>query len=163
IRGWGKPSSPHGNRRSTSDSRPTNRRRPLPGRTVSSRRTTTTNGSRSTNTAIRLSPIGLIQRPPSHLRRFGEPRPCGDSSVRPQAWIAASCFVLAAAVLAGQTAPAAVFTDVTAQSGIRFVHNNGAFGKKYLPETLGAGVVVLDADGDGWQDLLFVNSMNWPG
>ncbi|HWF65694.1 MAG TPA: hypothetical protein VN670_00225, partial [Acidobacteriaceae bacterium] len=25
------------------------------------------------------------------------------------------------------------FTDVTAQAGIRFKHNNGAFGKKYLP------------------------------
>jgi hypothetical protein len=74
-----------------------------------------------------------------------------------------SCCALGAAVVAGQSAPTPVFTDVTAQSGIRFVHNNGAFGKKYLPETLGAGVVVFDADGDGWQDLLFVNSMNWPG
>ena len=66
------------------------------------------------------------------------------------AWIVSSCCVLGAAVVAGQPAPAAVFTDVTVQSGIRFVHNNGAFGKKYLPETLGAGVVVFDADGDGW-------------
>ena len=56
-----------------------------------------------------------------------------------------------------------VFTDVTAQAGIRFVHNSGAFGKKYLPETLGAGAVVLDVDGDGWQDVLLINSMNWPG
>ena len=79
------------------------------------------------------------------------------------AWIVSSCCALGAAVVAGQSAPTAVFTDVTAQSGVRFVHNNGAFGKKYLPETLGAGVVVFDADGDGWQDLLFVNSMNWPG
>ena len=55
------------------------------------------------------------------------------------------------------------FTDVTAAAGIRFRHNNGAFGKKYLPETLGSGVAFLDVDGDGWQDLLFVNSMNWPG
>ncbi|HMJ82920.1 MAG TPA: VCBS repeat-containing protein, partial [Vicinamibacterales bacterium] len=79
------------------------------------------------------------------------------------AWIVSSCCVLGAAAVAGQSAPTGVFTDVTAQSGVRFVHNNGAFGKKYLPETLGAGVVVLDVDGDGWQDLLFVNSMNWPG
>jgi hypothetical protein len=55
------------------------------------------------------------------------------------------------------------FTDVTQSAGIRFVHNNGAFGKKYLPETIGSGVVVLDADADGWQDLLFINSTNWPG
>ena len=54
------------------------------------------------------------------------------------------------------------FTDVTAQAGIHFRHNNGAFGKKYLPETMGSGVCVLDYDNDGWQDILFVNSMDWP-
>jgi hypothetical protein len=54
------------------------------------------------------------------------------------------------------------FTDVTAQAGIRFKHNSGAFGKKYLPETMGSGVCFLDYDNDGWQDILFVNSMDWP-
>jgi hypothetical protein len=54
------------------------------------------------------------------------------------------------------------FTDVTAQAGIRFKHNSGAFGKKYLPETLGAGCAFLDYDSDGWQDVLLVNSSNWP-
>ena len=54
------------------------------------------------------------------------------------------------------------FTDVTAQAGIRFKHNSGAYGKKYLPETLGAGCAFLDYDNDGWQDILLVNSMNWP-
>ena len=49
------------------------------------------------------------------------------------------------------------------KAGIRFVHTSGAFGKKYLPETMGAGCVFFDADGDGWQDLLFINSANWPG
>ncbi len=47
---------------------------------------------------------------------------------------------------------------MTAQAGIRFKHNNGAFGKKYLPETLGAGAAFLDFDNDGWQDILLVNS-----
>lgn len=55
------------------------------------------------------------------------------------------------------------FTDVTAQAGIHFKHNTGAYGKKYLPETMGSGVCVLDYDNDGWQDILFVNSMDWPG
>jgi len=55
------------------------------------------------------------------------------------------------------------FTDVTAQARIYFKHNNGAFGKKYLPETMGSGVCVLDYDNDGWQDILLVNSMDWPG
>ena len=54
------------------------------------------------------------------------------------------------------------FTDVTAQAGIHFKHNSGAFGKKYLPETLGPGCAFLDYDNDGWQDILFVNSTNWP-
>ena len=59
--------------------------------------------------------------------------------------------------------PAPVFTDVTAPGGIRFVHNSGAFGKKYLPETVGSGGLLLDVDADGWQDLLLINSASWPG
>ena len=55
------------------------------------------------------------------------------------------------------------FTDVTTAAGIRFRHNSGAAGKKYLPETLGSGGAFLDIDNDGWQDILFVNSRNWPG
>jgi len=55
------------------------------------------------------------------------------------------------------------FTDVTAQAGIHFKHNSGAFGKKLLPETMGSGVCIIDYDNDGWQDILFVNSMDWPG
>ncbi|HEX6651095.1 MAG TPA: CRTAC1 family protein [Pyrinomonadaceae bacterium] len=54
------------------------------------------------------------------------------------------------------------FTDITAQAGIRFKHNSGAFGKKYLPETIGAGGAFFDYDNDGWQDILLVNSMDWP-
>src|ERR1700722_15070060 len=54
------------------------------------------------------------------------------------------------------------FVDVTPQAGIRFKHNSGAFGKKYLPETMGSGACFLDYDNDGWQDILFVNSMDWP-
>jgi hypothetical protein len=54
------------------------------------------------------------------------------------------------------------FTDVTAQAGIHFKHNSGAFGKKYMPETVGSGCAFLDYDNDGWQDILLVNSMNWP-
>jgi hypothetical protein len=53
------------------------------------------------------------------------------------------------------------FTDITERAGIRFKHNSGAFGKKYLPETMGSGVCFLDYDTDGWQDILLVNSMDW--
>ena len=44
---------------------------------------------------------------------------------------------------------ASVFSDVTSASGIAFRHTNGAFGKKYLPETMGSGVAFFDFDGDG--------------
>jgi hypothetical protein len=54
------------------------------------------------------------------------------------------------------------FTDVTAEAGIHFKHNSGAFGKKYLPETIGSGGAFLDYDNDGWQDIFLVNSMDWP-
>ena len=53
--------------------------------------------------------------------------------------------------------------DVTTQAGIHFRHNSGAYGGKLLPETLGSGCAFLDYDGDGWQDILLVNGMDWPG
>jgi hypothetical protein len=59
--------------------------------------------------------------------------------------------------------PATRFVDVTEASGVRWTHNTGAFGQAWLPETLGPGVVVLDANGDGRSDLLFVNGRNFPG
>jgi enediyne biosynthesis protein E4 len=54
------------------------------------------------------------------------------------------------------------FVDVTAQAGISFKHNSGAFGEKYLPETMGSGACFVDYDNDGWQDVLLVNSADWP-
>ncbi len=53
--------------------------------------------------------------------------------------------------------------DVTARAGVAFNHNSGAFGGKYLPETLGPGCAFFDYDNDGWQDILLVNGMDWPG
>jgi hypothetical protein len=58
--------------------------------------------------------------------------------------------------------PSVRFTDVTAAAGIDFVHYNGAYGDKLLPETMGGGVAFLDFDADGDPDLLFVNSSQWP-
>ncbi len=71
-------------------------------------------------------------------------------------------------LLAGAAVPAAAddgaqFVDVTAASGVDFTHQTGGFGKKWLPETMGSGVVVFDADGDGRLDLLFLNGRDFPG
>ncbi|MBN9517300.1 CRTAC1 family protein [bacterium] len=59
--------------------------------------------------------------------------------------------------------PPVRFTDVTAAAGLRFTHTNGATPRKFLPETMGGGVVVLDFDNDGWPDLFFPNGRPWPG
>ena len=76
---------------------------------------------------------------------------------------AASDAATPAPVLAERPSGPIHFTDITAKAGIRFVHNSGAFGKKYLPETMGSGVCFIDYNNDGWQDIFFVNSMDWPG
>jgi hypothetical protein len=74
-----------------------------------------------------------------------------------------------ASALSGQapTSPLAsspvTFRDITQKAGIHFVHNNAAFGKKYLPETMGPGVAFIDYDNDGWQDIFLVNGTDWPG
>jgi hypothetical protein len=53
------------------------------------------------------------------------------------------------------------FVDVTDPAGIRFIHENGASGKKYLPETMGSGGAFLDYNGDGWLDILLLNGMKF--
>jgi enediyne biosynthesis protein E4 len=55
------------------------------------------------------------------------------------------------------------FREITAQAGIHFTHNNGAFGKKWLPETMGPGCAFIDYDNDGWPDILLINGQDWPG
>jgi hypothetical protein len=64
---------------------------------------------------------------------------------------------------AAQARPSFRLVDVTAGSGLLFQHHNGGYGQKLLPETLGSGCAFLDYDGDGWQDILVVNGMDWPG
>ncbi len=59
------------------------------------------------------------------------------------------------------TGPEIHFTDVTSAAGIKFVHHNGAAGKKYLPETMGSGVAFADLDGDGWPDIVLLNCKDW--
>jgi hypothetical protein len=87
---------------------------------------------------------------------------------------AARCFSLTALFFASTFAFASMFVsplssaqrinfrDITAQAGIRFTHNNGAFGKKYLPETMGPGCAFIDYDNDGYPDILLINGQDWP-
>ena len=56
-------------------------------------------------------------------------------------------------------APALRFTDVTAEAGLRFTHQQGG---AETPTTLAGAVVVLDYNGDGAPDLFFVNGAPWP-
>lgn len=69
--------------------------------------------------------------------------------------------VLIAGWSRAQTLPR--FVETAERAGIDFVHNTGAFGEKYLPETMGSGCAFIDYDGDGWQDILLVNGKDWPG
>ncbi len=70
-----------------------------------------------------------------------------------------------AAILAASAAAASPnrLVDITADSGVDFVHRNGATGTKYAMELIGSGGGLLDFDGDGDLDLYLVNGARLPG
>ncbi len=55
------------------------------------------------------------------------------------------------------------YVNIAPQAGVHFIHNNGAFGKKYLPETMGSGCAFVDYDNDGNQDIILINGTDFPG
>src|SRR5580658_5492836 len=75
--------------------------------------------------------------------------------------LACVVFISAGTKEAATPAPPIHFSDVTAAAGIPFTHNRGRAGNKFLPETLGSGAAFFDADGDGWPDILLINSKDW--
>ena len=84
----------------------------------------------------------------------------GMAGVAAASWPGREMWSLAA------SAPASLgftLTDVSAAAGLAFHHNSGSYGGKLLPETLGSGCAFLDYDADGWQDILLINGMDWPG
>ena len=87
---------------------------------------------------------------------------CGDSSTPPPAR-QPSPQVSVAGESTASPVGAIHYTDVTAAAGIVFHHEAGASGKKWYPETMGAGGGFFDYDGDGLVDILLVNGRPWPG
>jgi hypothetical protein len=55
-----------------------------------------------------------------------------------------------------------VFDEVAAERGVRFVTNSGRTARKHQPETMVAGVALLDYDDDGWLDIYAVNGAKMP-
>lgn len=48
------------------------------------------------------------------------------------------------------------FVEVSEQAGLDFTHVNGMIGNHWLVEITGAGVAILDFDGDGRMDIWIV-------
>ncbi|MCD9185903.1 MAG: CRTAC1 family protein [Pyrinomonadaceae bacterium] len=49
------------------------------------------------------------------------------------------------------------FADIVAKTGIKFVHTS-APEKKYIVESMSGGVLLIDYDRDGWQDIYLTNA-----
>ncbi|MGO9110263.1 MAG: FG-GAP repeat domain-containing protein, partial [Thermoguttaceae bacterium] len=71
-------------------------------------------------------------------------------------WCAAVLLSWLAVASAGEDC-AIRFSDVTAQTGIDFVHTDGASGRKYIVETVSAGLALFDYDNDGKTDIYFLS------
>jgi enediyne biosynthesis protein E4 len=83
------------------------------------------------------------------------------SPLRVRALVASLCTLFLA--VSPASAQKIQFREVSGESGMHFSHNNGAFGKKWLPETMGPGCAFIDYDNDGYPDILITNGQDWPG
>jgi hypothetical protein len=103
-----------------------------------------------------LRPTGLV---PAVAAVLALSAGCGPREEAPAEDAPAAAPPVAAPAPGGE----AVFADVAAEAGLRFIHNTGAFGQKWLPETMGSGCAWLDYDGDGDPDALLLSGMDFPG
>ena len=58
---------------------------------------------------------------------------------------------------------AIVLHDVTQETGITFTHTDGGSGRRYLVESVSAGLALFDYDGDGDIDIYFLNGLPLKG
>jgi hypothetical protein len=65
--------------------------------------------------------------------------------------------VIATCALAASSGPEVRFIDITDAARIDFKHEASPTANKYLPETMGGGVALLDYDNDGRLDIFFTN------
>jgi hypothetical protein len=67
-------------------------------------------------------------------------------------------------VLLAATVPTApiTFDEIADRAGVHFVSNSGPTPQKHQPEAMVGGVAIFDFDGDGYQDLYFVNGADMP-
>lgn len=80
-------------------------------------------------------------------------------------FIALTCIasgVLLFGAIGGSQSSPELFTDITEQAGIHWQQFSGESPDRLLIETMGGGVAFLDFDGDGMQDLFFVNGGETP-
>ncbi len=73
------------------------------------------------------------------------------------AWLMAFALGIATLYFPSSSAESPQFVEIADSAGLRFQFRNSPTPKKYLIETMGGGVAILDYDGDGWPDIFFVN------
>ena len=103
-------------------------------------------------------PVLLDARSPRGLRPAAKPRA--------RAALVATMLAFAASVLSMRRATAeeqVLFRNVTASSGIDFVHTDGSSGRHHIVETVASGMASFDYDNDGLIDVYLLNGAPLPG
>jgi hypothetical protein len=112
---------------------------------------------------LRQTLVTVATETPGHAgdRRLGgrgkhRDRPFAKSGVLTRTTLAVATIVTAiASLLIAQ--PSVRFENIAAQSGLDFVHVNGATPERHLAEIMSGGGLFFDYDDDGWVDIFLVD------